>query len=468
VRPLARAPFSLGLILAVVAGACASAALDDATSGLDGNQQLLVVGGADLTEGGRQTLIDNWNQQPGAPLGADLVELPRAADGQRSELIGALQSGAAEYDVLILDTIWIPEFAEAGLIQPLDGELLAPDFVVGAEEAGEWDGDTYGVPLNVDAGLLYYRTDLLREQGVTPEQLQDAGSVAALLEELDTHPDHPAYITQLRSYEGLTVNALEALWTTGEEGDELVGDDGGWEGDEDELQEGLASLETLEQGPDGDGKVSSLSFEANETESLDEFTDDDGGGTAMMRGWPYAYTQLPAGDDYDYGVTELPGVATLGGQSLALAATTTDEEAEAAEELIKFITQEESQQDLLRAGFAPALRDAYQLPKQRDSELCAAPLRVPGPEPVGEVDEDMPSEDFRTLLWCAVREAQPRPETEYYEAFSQTLRREAYRMLTDARVTADDAAECLNELLPQALRGERPEQPSEGDPCYYE
>ncbi|MBL1065890.1 extracellular solute-binding protein [Streptomyces sp. 7-21] len=419
----------------------------------DGDRPLVLVSGADLTgpdgQGVRQELIDQWNaEHPETPV--ELVELPPAEDGQRSELIASLQSGSADYDVINLDTTWVPEFAEAGLIEPLDGGLAylaRADFLPQALAAGEWEGKRYAVPFNTDVGLLYYDPELLAEQNQAESDVLGADSLAALLENWPTGYQPPAYTTQLRPYEGLTVNVLEALWSAGIG---LVSGDGRYqEPDEELLARALGFFERAQ--PTGE-QISPVSYEADETAALGAFTS---GASVMMRGWPYAYASLPAG----YAVTTLPGQAALGGQSLAISATSARERDAAA--LIEFLTHETgSQRSLLDAGFAPALRTAYGLPEEPSCEEGAAQRR---PAPDGERPPPVSAQpEYVELLWCALRDAHPRPRTPYYTQFSQTLQRIVARMLADDAYGAAEAARDLNEALPRALEGRLPE-PDHGE-----
>src|SRR5690606_15934682 len=97
-------------------------------------------------DGIRQQLIDAWNSErrrSGSEYRARLVELPGSADEQRSQLLGALQSGSAAYDVVNLDVTWVPEFAAAGLVRPLPGNLVDEDVVPSVAGTARWDGEVY-------------------------------------------------------------------------------------------------------------------------------------------------------------------------------------------------------------------------------------------------------------------------------------------------------------------------------------
>jgi multiple sugar transport system substrate-binding protein len=453
----------LGLaVLAALSGAACSGPDAAVEAEWDDDEPLVVVSGADLTSqegvGTRQQLIDEWNElYPDRQV--SLVELPRAEDGQRGDLIASLQSGTADYDVLNLDTTWIPEFAEAGLITPLDDALVeGAAFLPSAVTAGRWEDRTYAVPFNTDVGLLYYRDDLLSEQQHSREDLTRASNVADLIGGWESGQDHSAYVTQLRPYEGLTVNTLETFWSVTSESVDLVDDDGNYTGSVEELESGLRDLERIAESD----VLSPVSYEADETTALAEFTDPNGG-TVLMRGWPYALNRLPTNGDY--GVTTLPGEAALGGQSLAVSADS-DRRSD-AEELIRFLTRDvENQRKLFEGGFAPALRDAYDLSDPGDPACPSTTVPIP---PRNEDEGGEPSENhaafersYHELLWCALSQAEPRPATEYYPVFSETLQDAVSRMLDESTEQSVEAtAEELHATLPDALDGGLPPDDTE-------
>ncbi|WP_406266208.1 extracellular solute-binding protein [Actinacidiphila glaucinigra] len=417
----------------------------------DRSRPLIVASDADLTAGGqpgvRRALIDQWNRRnPDRP--ARLVELPSASDEQRSELIGAFQSGTAAYDVVNLDISWIAEFADSGLLRPLDPALVDGDFLRQAADAGRWKGRTYAVPFNTDVGLLYYRTDDLAKAGRRPADLRGYAKIGDLL--ADVRPlGHAAYTTQLRAYEGLTVNTLETFWTAGVE---LVDGDGRYIGTEDGLREGLDELGRL-------GAANNLnpeSLEADESVTLAQFTE---GQSVLMRNWPYAYNRLDAAlaPGVRFGVARLPGVAALGGQSLGVAATS-DRPGDAAD-LIRFLTGRGAQHALLSAGFAPARRSAY----GAGDVNCDDPHDPRAwfyDRPAGRGSEPSPSPSaatpgYTTLLWCALQAARARPATAHYVTFTRVLQREVHGMLAAHR-SADASAERLGGRLGRALGGRGP------------
>ncbi|MEU6174490.1 extracellular solute-binding protein [Streptantibioticus parmotrematis] len=428
--------------------ACAATASPQPPPPLDDGKPLVVASGADLTtstgDGIRARLIAQWNAQPGHRK-AKLVELPDAADDQRSELVGALQSGTADYDVVNLDITWVPEFADSGLIRALPASMVGSDFLPQAAATGRWKGRTYAVPFNSDVGLLYYRTAGLTAASKTPADLARYRSVGDLL--ADVRPvGRFAYATQLRAYEGLTVNTLEAFWNAGVN---LVSAGGRYTGSVGGLVAGLDELARLQVGE----ATTPDSLDADETASLEEFEQ---GGSVLLRSWPYAFDRLDASLDpsVGFGVARLPGYAALGGQSLAVAATSAHPSD--AQALIRFLTDPASERQLLAAGFAASRTSVYGMAGVDCATDPAAryydrPVRG-APEPSASSPSASGRPGYTAVLWCALQQARARPATAHYVTFSGVLQREVHRFLT-RRTSAQQTAATLQAELGRALGG---------------
>ncbi|MFG2178586.1 extracellular solute-binding protein [Streptomyces abikoensis] len=331
--------------------------------------QLVIATGVDVTgkNGVRKRLVDAWNdlqEKQNSPWRARAVILPGSADLQRSQLLAALQSGSAAYDIVNLDVTWVPEFAAAGLVRELpesfadDGDILAK-----ASATARWKGKVYAAPYNSDVGLLYYRRDYLAGGAGVDERKLDAlargrttwDDLASLMDAVDAWARadksdrsknyRSAWTSQLSPYEGLTVNGVEAFTAAGVR---LTDEDGTY----------TASPRTLEKGvTEFRRRVASAhtyedAFASDEAGTLKDFAE---GRTAFLRHWPYAYRTLHAalGDDR-LGVAPLPGAAVLGGQNLAVSAGAAmpEERVRKARELVAYLTGRTSERCLLDAGFA--------------------------------------------------------------------------------------------------------------------
>jgi multiple sugar transport system substrate-binding protein len=94
----------------------------------------------------------------------------------RDKLLVAMRGGTGP-DVMTLDEVWTPEFAAAGVIQPLDDQIgkskiiKQNSFFPGAWKSDEYQGKTWGIPLNFDVWQeMYYNADLFRAAGLNPDK----------------------------------------------------------------------------------------------------------------------------------------------------------------------------------------------------------------------------------------------------------------------------------------------------------
>ncbi|MEU9136941.1 extracellular solute-binding protein [Streptomyces sp. NPDC048404] len=426
---------------------------------------IVVASGRDVTgKGGiRQQLIDTWNTRQDrlhTARHARLVELPGSADQQRSQLLGALQSDSAQYDVVNLDVTWVPEFADSGLIQPLPEHMVDADVIPSVARTARWDKEVYAVPFNSDVGLLYYRSDYLKRAGVQNTDLSkglDWAKLKELIGTLDekTGKDRPSgyekgWTTQFGAYEGRTVNGVEAF-ASAQGGIKLTDGDGRYTASVRDLENGLAELRNRTQGP----YLLKDALRSGEDESLTDFTD---GRTAFLRHWPYAYRTLHQSlPGARLGVAPLPGKAVLGGQNLAL--TRSSGQRAGARDLIEFLTGAESERCLLDAGFAATRKSAYQDNDVtcRFAKPSAAASATASPPSSGESTDRMPRDDHgrpryaRDILLPALTGAISRPRTPLYGAFTQTFTTELGKLFTDDPPSDSELAEDLDASLRSAL-----------------
>ncbi|KOG43115.1 extracellular solute-binding protein [Streptomyces resistomycificus] len=425
------------------------------TPAADRPGDIVVASGRDVTgkNGIRQQLIDDWNRQQekaGTGYRARLVELPGSADEQRSQLLGALQSGSAAYDVVNLDVTWVPEFAAAGLVRRLPDGVLDGDVIKSVADTARWDDKVYAVPFNSDVGLLYYRRDHLRAVGVPQTDLStgvDRARLQELIQSLENDPPkgyEQGWTTQLAPYEGRTVNAVEAFASATPEL-ALTDAEGRYVATVEQLAEGIAELRRRTDPP----YTLQDAVHSDEGATLADFA---AGRTAFLRHWPYAYRTLhQTFTDEQLGVAPLPGRAVLGGQNLAVAAAS--RRADKATELIRFLTGKESERCLLDAGFAATRTSAY----DSAAVKCHLTAAAPSASPTGESADRMPRDDAGRpayagrILLPALRSAVQRPRTPLYGAFTQTFTAQLGALFGDRPPSDAELARRLDKALRKAL-----------------
>ncbi|MET9734426.1 ABC transporter substrate-binding protein [Streptomyces sp. NPDC006458] len=344
-----------------------------------GRGPLTLATAGDLT-GYLGPLLEGWNRtHPGEEV--TLVELPDSADETHAQMVTDLRGGErSRFDVLNIDVNWTSEFAAAGWIRP-----LVPDrfplgtFLPPVVDTATYDGRLYAVPYVTNAGLLLYRKDVLDEEGLPPPrtwaELEHYAETVAPRHGLD------GYAGQFLPYEGLTVNAAEAVYSAGgtilgDEGSRVTVDSAG-------AREGIGFLVRGVR----EGWIPREALTYKEEESKQAFQD---GRLLFLRNWPYAYVVASAEGSRVAGRIgavplpgpEGPGTSVLGGSNLAVSAHA--RHPDTAARLIAYLTSEPVQRQVLTRGALPPVRaDLYEnpdlirefpyLPTLRKSVLAAAP-----------------------------------------------------------------------------------------------
>ncbi|MCZ6625931.1 MAG: ABC transporter substrate-binding protein [Deltaproteobacteria bacterium] len=314
-----------------------------------------------------------------------------------------LKNRDPEMDVFFMDVIWPAEFAAAGWALPLNRFFPAAEqkkFLVAPILANTYRGRIYGVPLFIDAGMLYYRKDLLRKYGFSPpstwpELVRQAKTILA--KEKDPHLT--GFSGQFKQYEGLICDMMEYILSNG-----------GSLWDEKRLRSTLHLPKAKEavrfvrdQIIRGISHRGVLAYQ--EPESLALFTQ---GKAIFHRNWPYAWeiandperSKVPG----KVGMVPLPAfpggksVATLGGWQLAISRFS--RKPELAWKFVAFMSGREIQKRItLFTGRAPARKELY-----RDPDILK---KYP---------------QFRSQLETFVR-AVPRPRTAVYTPMSNIMQR---------------------------------------------
>lgn len=101
-----------------------------------------------------------------------------------------VSSGTGHFDVLMLDQV-LTQYARTGWIEPLDDYLANPalvdlanfdldDIPPGLRRYGTVDGHVYGISVDADAEILYYRQDLFDQHGLRAPATMDDLYLAAM------------------------------------------------------------------------------------------------------------------------------------------------------------------------------------------------------------------------------------------------------------------------------------------------
>ncbi|MFG2516432.1 ABC transporter substrate-binding protein [Streptomyces sp. NPDC048584] len=152
--------------------------------------------------GALQQAADRCSRASGGRYRISYQKLPRAADGQRQQMVRRLAAEDDSLDILGLDVTWAAEFAEARWIREWTGEVerRATEGTLRVPlQTATWKGRLYAVPYNTNTQLLWYRSDLVPTPPATWSEMLDMSRDLARRGE-------PHYVEiQGAQYEGLTV-----------------------------------------------------------------------------------------------------------------------------------------------------------------------------------------------------------------------------------------------------------------------
>ncbi|MFU1517177.1 ABC transporter substrate-binding protein [Vreelandella alkaliphila] len=346
----------------LLTSAIALASLASATGSAQAAELTISCGavGAELTL--CQEGVSAWEEKTGHSV--DVVSTPNSSTERLSLYQQILSANSSDIDVMQIDVVW-PGLLANHLLDL--SEVLGEDAAAGHFDTivtnNTIDGRLVAMPWFTDAGVLYYREDLLEKHGhdvpTTWQELTDIARDIKDAERAEGNDRMQGFVFQGRAYEGLTVNALE--WVSSFGGGTVVDQNG-----EVTINNEKAAA-ALDLAASWIGDISPegvLNYTEEEARGVFQ-----GGNAVFMRNWPYAWS-LAQSEDSDVrgsvGVTQLPAggedgrsAAGLGGWNLAVSRYS--EHPELAADLVAFLAGEEEQKRrAIQASYNPTIDALYQ------------------------------------------------------------------------------------------------------------
>ncbi|MEP3275051.1 MAG: extracellular solute-binding protein [Stappiaceae bacterium] len=143
-------------------------------------EPLRIAGGVRVLVHGDPTfmVMDTLKRQFEQVIGTNIHQRAFSIDRLHEETLKNADRKASRYDIIALDLPWIGEFADKGVLMPLDQvldfERLDPaDFHTAGWKAAHWGGRAYAVPAQTTPELLFYRKDLFADAGLEPPKTTD-------------------------------------------------------------------------------------------------------------------------------------------------------------------------------------------------------------------------------------------------------------------------------------------------------
>ncbi len=361
--------------------------------------------GKDVEE--MRTQLSKFTEETGHTV--KIVEMPASTTDQFGQYRLWLAAQNADIDVYRTDVIWAPQLA-ANLVDLSEAMADRVDqHLPSVIQSQTVDGKLVAFPMYTDAPALYYRTDLLEKYGKeVPTTWEELAATAKEIQDAEREAGNSqmnGFVFQGAPYEGLTCDGLE--WVASHGGGTIVDENG-------EItinnEKAAAALEKAKGWVGSIAPSGVLSYKEEESRGVWQT-----GNAVFMRNWPYAYP-LGNGDDSavkgKFDVAPLPAgaesgesAACLGGWNLAVSQYSEDQEA--AIELVRFLTSEQSQKErAIMTARLPTIAALYDDPEVAEAQPIVAEWdtvvesAVPRPSAPTKSQYNEVSKEF----WTAVNE----------------------------------------------------------------
>jgi len=305
---------------------------------------------------------DRWAEATGNQV--EVISTPNSATERLALYQQILAANSSDIDVFQIDVIWpgilASHFIDLG--DYVDEQTRAQHFSAIVDN-NTVDGRFVAMPWFTDAGLLYYRTDLLEKYGKQPpatwEELAASAKEIQDAERAAGNDKMWGFVFQAKAYEGLTCDALE--WVDSFGGGAIVAEDGSITIDNDKAAAALDMAATWigDIAPEG-----VLNYAEEEARGVFQ-----SGNAVFMRNWPYAWALGQAEDSAikgKIGVSALPrggadgkNTGVLGGWQLAVSKYS--ENPDLAADLVNYLTgYDEQKRRAIEGSYNPTIAALYQ------------------------------------------------------------------------------------------------------------
>ena len=339
----------LGLTTALAAAGQGSAVTVTLACGTVGQELQLCKDGA-----------ARWAKKTGNDV--KIFESPNLTNDRLGLYQQQLAAKSSDIDVYQLDIIW------PGLLGQhfVDLKSKVPQaeqngFFKGILDANTVNGKLVSLPWFTDAGLLFYRTDLLKKYGYSapPKTWAELATMAKKIQdgEQKTNKTFAGYVWQGKNYEGLTCDALE--WVSSFGGGTVVDPTGKVTVNNPKAAAALDAAASWVRNVSPQGVTT---YDEEAARGIFQ-----SGNAAFMRNWPYAWANGQSDDSKvkgKIGAAPLPAgpggkpAATLGGWNLGVSMYSKNQAA--AIDLVRYLTSPAEQKlRAIEGSYNPTLPALY-------------------------------------------------------------------------------------------------------------
>jgi trehalose/maltose transport system substrate-binding protein len=327
-----------------------------------------ILGDSDVGAGGKwmRAVCQEWGQKTGNTL--EYVNRPKDASDTLRQCQQNWAAHSPDVDVYMIDVIW-PGIAAPHAVDLkkyyTDADLK--QFFPRIVENNTVKGKLISIPYFTDAGLLYYRTDLLKKYGYSspPQTWEELAEMAKKIQDGERQAgkaDFQGFVFEGTASESITCNAVE--WIYSYDGGTVVDPDGKI------TINNPNAIKALDTAKSWVGSIS--------PRDVTTYGEDDArnvwqqGNAAFMRNWPYAYSlgnapDSPIAGKFDVTVVPKGGAngkhaACLGGWNLMVCAYSKNPDV--AADLVKFLASPEIQKrHAVDLGLLPTRPEIYKDPE---------------------------------------------------------------------------------------------------------
>jgi multiple sugar transport system substrate-binding protein len=382
--------------------------------------------------GGQAEIASRCTEEADGAYTLEVAQLPRDSPAQREQLIRRLAAEDESIDIMSLDVVFPPEFAQAGFFAPVPddvAERVSEGVVQGVLDSATWDEELVAIPFWGNTQLLWYRESVAEAAGldmsqpVTWDQLIEAAR------------DQDVLISaQGRRSESLMVWYNALLESAGGSFIEETAEK------PEDIQFGLSSAEAdraaeVMAAVANSGAVGPTFTTAGEDVSVAEFEGDQAG---FMVNWPFVYARalsaVEAGtldasvpDDYGWALyprvdEDTPSAPPLGGIVLGVSAFS--QHPDLAYQATECIVSDENQAYYMVTNGNPASSSAvYDDPEVQEAYPMADTIRE------------------------SLEAAAPRPQTAYYSEVLGSFLREFHPPGSVNEQTGESAESLIRAVL---------------------
>lgn len=281
---------------------------------------------------------------------------------------------SSDIDVMQIDLVW-PGLLKDHLID-LSAYTRGEENLhfKGLIKGNTVNGKLVALPWYTDAGVFYYRKDLLTKyQQVVPKTWKELSEIAKRIQTAERsrgNTDFHGFMFQGKADEGLTCHAME--WIAGSNGGQVLNEHG------DITVNNHAAAAALDMAARWIGDISPLGVLNHEPEdSRGVFQS---GNALFMRNWPYAWALMQKNDSPvkdKVGIAPMPGLQAEGGRSAVggwqLGVSRYSKHADLAADLVLYMTSATVQRErAIQGAFNPTRPALY-----ADKEVIAANPHMP-------------------------------------------------------------------------------------------